>query len=114
MSKKIMLAKDLRRGDTIRLVYEINVDEIGDLDAKFPSESDNLLFIKGTVIKGPLHKLNAETEFAISGDDRVTVAKRKSLLSKVFDHLSLWATTSEKKSPRKRALLPSKHSIWSN
>lgn len=113
MSKKIMLAKDLRSGDTIRLVYEIVIDEMGDLDTKFPSESDNLFFIKGTVIKGPLHKLNVETEFAISGDDKINVVKRKSLMTKVFDHLSQWSKTGEKKSPRSKAVLPSKHNSWS-
>lgn len=96
MSKKILLAKDLLPGDKIRLVYEIEVDEIGDLDAKFPSESDNLFFIKGTVIKGPLRK--SVREFAISGDDKVTCTKRKSFLAKVSDRISShWSATKPSK-----------------
>jgi hypothetical protein len=108
MSKKILLAKDLLPGDKIRLVYEIEIDDIGDLDTKYPSESENLYYISGKVFKGPLHKKNVEVEFAISGDDKVTVTKRKSFWSKVKDRLSHYR--GEMKPPRIRTRLPSKSS----
>lgn len=105
MSKRSMsFARDVQPGDVIRLVYEIEIEEMGDLDTKFPSESEDLFFISGKVVKGPLHKKNVEVEFAISGDDKITVVKRKSFWKKVRERFSsLW---SETKQPDAKAKLP--------
>ncbi len=86
---KAMLAQDVRPGDIIRLVYEIEVNEIGDLDTKFPSESPDLLFINGTCVRGPMRK--REGVFAIHGADKLTVIRRKGLYTKLRERLeSLW------------------------
>jgi len=77
MSKRLaMFAKDVCPGDIVRLVYEIKVDSIGDLDTILPSESGNLFFIEGTVTKGPVRGTSGK--FAISGDDKLDVIMRKS------------------------------------
>lgn len=77
MSKrKAIFAKDLRAGDVVRLVYEIEVREIVDLDTVIPSESSNLFFIKSTVVRGPMR--GKEGEFAINGEDKLDILIRKS------------------------------------
>lgn len=102
MSKKKSFARDILPGDVIRLVYEVEVDEIGDLDAKFPSESDDLFYVSGAVIKGPLHKQGIVVEFAISGEDSVTIIKRKSTWAKIKERLASFRGHEPKKSePRK-------------
>ena len=104
MSKKSStFARDVSVGDVIRLVYEIEIEEMGDLDAKFPSESDDLFFIKGKVVKGPLHKKNVEVEFAISGDDRLTITKRKSTWRKICERIATWGDTLSDKRKQKKA-----------
>lgn len=89
MSKrKSTFARDLRPGDVIRLVYEIEVNEIGDLDTKFPSASLDMLFINGTIVKGPMRKSTGD--FAIYGEDKLTVIHRKGFFAKVRERLSGW------------------------
>lgn len=105
MSKKSSFARDTKPGDVIRLVYEVEVDEIGDLDAKFASESDDLFYITGKVVKGPLHKQNIVVEFAISGEDRLTVVSRKSFWKKVKERLAQFRGGSRKPGPKTRKLL---------
>lgn len=85
MSKRnAVFARDLRVGDTIRLVYEIEVTSIDDLDTKLPCESTDLFFIKGNVSKGPLR--GRDGEFAINGDHKLDVRHRLS----AFDQLKNW------------------------
>lgn len=101
MSKKLSYARDILPGDVIRLVYEVEVDEIDDLDAKFPSESEDLFCISGAVVKGPLHKQGIVVEFAISGEDRLTIVKRKTFWAKVKERLvSFRGSTPEKSNAR--------------
>lgn len=104
MSKKKSFARDILPGDVIRLVYEVEVDEIGDLDAKFPSESDDLFCISGKVIKGPLHKQGIVVEFAIAGEDSLTVVKRKSVWAKVKERLASFRGSTPKKSRHRKLL----------
>lgn len=85
MSKRnAVFARDLRVGDTIRLVYEIEVTSIDDLDAKLPCESADMFFIKGYVSKGPLR--GRDGEFAINGDHKLSVTHRVS----AYDQLKNW------------------------
>ena len=97
MSKrnKAVFARDLRPGDTIRLVYEISVTSIDDLDTKLPCESDDLFFIKGNVVKGPLRGRSGE--FAISGGDKLDVRLRRTFWNRLKDRFANWAPTPDKR-----------------
>jgi len=88
--RKAVFARDLRVGDTIRLVYEIEVTSIDDLDTKLPCESSDLFFIKGNVTKGPLRGRGGE--FAINGENKLDVRLRKSFWSRLKTRIDAWSS----------------------
>lgn len=82
MSKRhTLFAKDLRPGDTVRLVYEITITSVDDLDTLIPSESPNMLVLSGSVIKGPMR--GKDGTFAILGDEKVEATLRAPLSFKL-------------------------------
>jgi hypothetical protein len=85
-SKRLTInARDLMPGDVVRLVYEIKIDSVDDLDTVIPTQTNDILFIKGTVKKGPLRGKTGE--FAVNGNDRLEVKLRPSALRNLVSRL---------------------------
>lgn len=118
MSKKSSsFARDIQVGDVIRLVYEVEVHEIGDLDAKYPSESSDLHYINGKVVKGPLHRKNIEVEFAIYGEDKLVIVSRKSMWQKFQEAMANYRNPPKKARHKEKMLpppIPERHNKYSN
>ena len=75
-------ARDVCPGDRVILTYEIEVKQTGDLDTLFPSESRNILFIKGDVVRGPLRGQTGE--FAVYSNSDLNVKLREMPVSWVL------------------------------
>lgn len=85
-SKRLTInARDIMPGDVVRLVYEIKIDSVDDLDTVIPTQTSDILFIKGTVKKGPLRGKTGE--FAVHGNDRLEVKLRPSVFKNVMSRL---------------------------
>ena len=87
MSKKKVTAaaSDVSPGDVVRLVYEIAIESVDDLDTVISSEAPDILVISGTVRKGPLK--GQSVRFAIAGNDVLNIVGRRTRGKAVGDQL---------------------------
>lgn len=87
MSKKKVTApaNSVSAGDVVRLVYEIAISSVDDLDTVIASEASGMLVISGTVKKGPLR--GQAVRFAVSGDDVLSIVGRRTRSQAISDHL---------------------------
>lgn len=83
--KKTTVASSVKPGDVIRLVYEVKVNKVDDLDTVIAAEVPDILVISGLVRKGPLRN-NAVT-FAIAADDAISVVSRQSRPDAICDRV---------------------------
>ncbi len=78
-------ASDVNPGDVVRLVYEIAIEAIDDLDTVISSEAPDILVISGIVKKGPLK--GHAVRFAIAGADVLNIVSRRDRQAAIRDYI---------------------------